>query len=616
MTSIPNYVSNSELAARLSALVERWATRESEMVALLTQPEGVVTLTDGVGNKHTLASYNGLLSEVERMVDELHGVTAATSGMVELAGQYANASANSATTAGEHADRASATVAVLADATAFAEGVVSDAQATAAAVDATASGVRQNALDADEAAIRAAASAAESSLHVATASGHAVAAGNDADEAAASAALAALWASAPSDTPVRPGEYSAYHWANVAARLGTGALIYMGGWDASTGAFPADPALGHFYKVTTGGTVGDVRFNSGDQAVFNGTTWDLIDNTDLVQSVNGKVGAVVLAAGDISGLGALAAKSKVDFASDIVGLPAAFIPTSHTHTKGDVGLPNVDNTADVDKPVSTATRAALNGKANLSGGNVFQNSQYFDNGRIAVRSTAEAVRILALDGQTHIQGVSLDESAFAPLRLRGTSLELTGPTNVYGGLAVTGTFSSGTATLANGYHYTDASGNYLIRPSNGTSLGYYRFGLDGTFSALSGGASFAGVVSGQRFEGTTNNPFRLGYGSTITHGYISWHTTSDTTTRTAYMGFGSADTSELTINNELGGRMNLHCQFVHIMDSSGGGIQLRPNGDIYKGDANNRGNQRRQPRIFVQAGDPGAAATDGDLWIW
>lgn len=36
-------------------------------------------------------------------------------------------------------------------------------------------------------------------------------------------------------------------------------------------------------------------------------------------------------------------------------------------TKANIGLGNVDNTADTDKPVSTATKTALNGKANTSG---------------------------------------------------------------------------------------------------------------------------------------------------------------------------------------------------------------------------------------------------------
>ena len=35
-------------------------------------------------------------------------------------------------------------------------------------------------------------------------------------------------------------------------------------------------------------------------------------------------------------------------------------------TKADVGLGNVDNTSDANKPISTATQTALNGKANTS----------------------------------------------------------------------------------------------------------------------------------------------------------------------------------------------------------------------------------------------------------
>lgn len=37
--------------------------------------------------------------------------------------------------------------------------------------------------------------------------------------------------------------------------------------------------------------------------------------------------------------------------------------TSHSHTKSDIGLGNVDNTSDINKPVSTATQTALDGKA-------------------------------------------------------------------------------------------------------------------------------------------------------------------------------------------------------------------------------------------------------------
>lgn len=46
------------------------------------------------------------------------------------------------------------------------------------------------------------------------------------------------------------------------------------------------------------------------------------------------------------------------------GRTGAVTPQSGDYGKGDVGLANVDNTADLDKPVSTATQTALNGKIN------------------------------------------------------------------------------------------------------------------------------------------------------------------------------------------------------------------------------------------------------------
>lgn len=55
-------------------------------------------------------------------------------------------------------------------------------------------------------------------------------------------------------------------------------------------------------------------------------------------------------------------------------IPAGQLPTL---TKTDVGLANVDNTSDANKPVSTAQQTALDLKANLAGGNTFAGDQTF-----------------------------------------------------------------------------------------------------------------------------------------------------------------------------------------------------------------------------------------------
>ena len=51
-----------------------------------------------------------------------------------------------------------------------------------------------------------------------------------------------------------------------------------------------------------------------------------------------------------------------EMANLILPMVAAKADADHTHTKGEVGLGNVDNTSDAAKPVSTATQAALDGK--------------------------------------------------------------------------------------------------------------------------------------------------------------------------------------------------------------------------------------------------------------
>ena len=109
--------------------------------------------------------------------------------------------------------------------------------------------------------------------------------------------------------------------------LALGGLSYQGTWNAS-GNVPALASSvgtkGFYFVVATAGTTpldGINDWQIGDWAVFNGLIWEKIDNTDLVTSVNGQTGVVVI-------------------------------------TKADVLLSNVDNTSDLNKPVSTAQAAA------------------------------------------------------------------------------------------------------------------------------------------------------------------------------------------------------------------------------------------------------------------
>lgn len=84
-----------------------------------------------------------------------------------------------------------------------------------------------------------------------------------------------------------------------------GGVNYQGTWNAATNS----PALasgtgtkGYYYKVSTAGTTtidGINDWQIGDWIIYNGTAWEKVDNTDLVVSVNGFQGTVVLGASDV-----------------------------------------------------------------------------------------------------------------------------------------------------------------------------------------------------------------------------------------------------------------------------------------------------------------------------
>jgi hypothetical protein len=84
-----------------------------------------------------------------------------------------------------------------------------------------------------------------------------------------------------------------------------GALVYKGTWNASTNTPTLTSSVGNkgdYYYVSVAGSTnlnGITDWQVGDLALFNGTIWQKIDNTDAVQSVNGQTGIVVLDANSV-----------------------------------------------------------------------------------------------------------------------------------------------------------------------------------------------------------------------------------------------------------------------------------------------------------------------------
>ena len=84
-----------------------------------------------------------------------------------------------------------------------------------------------------------------------------------------------------------------------------GALNYKGTWDALNNVPPLASGVGtkgDYYVVSVAGSTnldGITDWQIGDWAIFNGSPWQKVDNTDAVTSVNGQTGAVVLNAANV-----------------------------------------------------------------------------------------------------------------------------------------------------------------------------------------------------------------------------------------------------------------------------------------------------------------------------
>jgi hypothetical protein len=85
-----------------------------------------------------------------------------------------------------------------------------------------------------------------------------------------------------------------------------GALSYQGTWNASTNTptlTSSTGTKGYYYVVSVAGNTnldGITDWLVGDWAVYNGTVWQKVDNTETVTSVNGQTGVVVLTTTNIA----------------------------------------------------------------------------------------------------------------------------------------------------------------------------------------------------------------------------------------------------------------------------------------------------------------------------
>ena len=165
-------------------------------------------------------------------------------------------------------------------------------------------------------------------------------------------------------------------------------------------------------------------------------------------------------------------KDQADITSDIdavqTNLETHINNKSNPHevTKDQVGLGNVDNTSDANKPISNATQTALNGKFSATDGNALK--QRVDNIPELVATD------ITVDSDNDSVNISLDKTSIVDGTLSGTTINI----------------NSATASKAGILVPTDKSKiDKIITNGNGTKY----LSDNGTYKEVSGGSSSSDI---------------------------------------------------------------------------------------------------------------------------
>ena len=126
----------------------------------------------------------------------------------------------------------------------------------------------------------------------------------------------------------------------------------------------------------------------------------------------------------------------------------------HEVTKDQVGLGNVDNTSDANKPISTATQTALNGKFSATDGNALK--QRVDNIPELVATD------ITVDSDNDSVNISLDKTSIVDGTLSGTTININSATASKAGILVPTDKSKidKIITNGNGTKYLSDNGTY------------------------------------------------------------------------------------------------------------------------------------------------------------
>lgn len=201
---------------------------------------------------------------------------------------------------------------------------------------------------------------------------------------------------------------------------------------------------------------------STTEAVLNFTTY-----RQEAQQVGRNTLTITSATISQAGLMSSSDKTKLDGLKDQAGITSdidAVQTNLETHinnksnphevTKDQVGLGNVDNTSDANKPISTATQTALNGKFSATDGNALK--QRVDNIPELIATD------ITVDSDNDSVNISLDKTSIVDGTLSGTTININSATASKAGILVPTDKSKidKIITNGNGTKYLSDNGTY------------------------------------------------------------------------------------------------------------------------------------------------------------
>lgn len=315
-----------------------------------------------------------------------------------------------------------------------------------------------------------------------------------------------------------------------------GGSIYQGVWNANTNTPTLTSSVGtdgNYYIVNVAGSTdlnGVTDWKVGDWAIFHGGTWQKVDNTDAVSSVNGFTGAVSLTTDNIpeGTTNLYFTDARVSTNTDVAANTASRHNPVTISTSGSINGLNIDVSQQLSISSASSTQ---NGALSSTDWNTFNNKQSALNGTGFVKISGTTISydnntyaldssVVKLTGNQSIAGWKTFTEGLTLWDNPGNNtLDFyVGGVNV-GNLMINSSFFQLTSKSSNGYLFKNSSlSNLLSINDSGTSV--FSGSVTAASIAKTGGTSSQflkadGSVDSTSYQPLLTNPIT---GSTLLSG--------------------------------------------------------------------------------------------------